>query len=112
MVAVELHENILTEHGHGEWHVVASLEANGSEYQLRDPENRLDLSLAVLSVSTAGRRLLFADDPEEWARSLGSAYHAPDLYAVITHDDNAPQALEVERQEVHLPDAAAPAVYA
>jgi len=111
MVAVELHENILTEHGHGEWHVVASLEADGAEYRLRDPD-RLDLSLAVLSVSTPGRRQLFADDPEEWARSLGSAYHAPDFYAVITRDDNPPEALEVERREVHLPDAAAPAVYA
>ncbi|MGH2782889.1 MAG: hypothetical protein ACRDLA_16065 [Thermoleophilaceae bacterium] len=114
MVSVELHENVLTEHGHGEWRVVASLEVEGADYDLRDPEHRLDMSLSVLSASESGRRLVFADQPEEWARSLPSAYHAPDMHAVVTHDDNPPARLEVERQTVRLTEAetSTPAAYA
>lgn len=109
MVSVELHENVQTQHGHGEWRTVASLEVDGSQYNVRDPDHRLDMSLSVIS---GGRRLLFADDPEEWARRLPSAYHAPDLYAVVVHDDNPPAEVEVERRNVRLPEMPTPVAHA
>jgi hypothetical protein len=109
MVRVELHESVPTEHGHGEWKIAASLEVEGTSFNLRDPEHQLDMSLSVIS---GDRRLLFSDDPEEWARRLPSAYHAPDLYAVVVHDDNPPAEPQIERRDVRLPEMGVPAAHA
>lgn len=108
MVTVELVENILTEYGHGEWRTVASIVVANGEHEIRDPDGVLDLERTALSVSNPGRLLAFADDPEEWARSLPSVYHAADLHAIVIKDDNPPVIADVERREIVLPDALRP----
>jgi hypothetical protein len=56
----------------------------------------LDLDMPVVSLRT-GDSVRFADDPEEWARSLVLAYRSGDLVATILHDDNPIRDEEIAR---------------
>lgn len=50
----------------------------------------LDLNMPVVSLRS-GETIHFADEPEEWARSLVLAYRSGDLVATVLHDDNPVQ---------------------
>jgi hypothetical protein len=88
-----------------DWEAVAWLRVTGNDYDLEDPSNVVDLSLPVLNLRTS-RKLSFADEPEEWARNLPTAYRGPELIAVIVDDDNpVPVAdVDVERAQIEVPE--------
>jgi hypothetical protein len=89
-----------------EWEPVARLRVSGDQYELEDERGVVDLTLPVLNLRT-GRRLHFADSPEEWARNLPTTYRGPELVAEVLHDDAAPRVeeVEVEREPVDVPEA-------
>jgi len=88
-----------------DWQAVAWLQVHGQDYELADPSGVVDLSLPVLNLRT-GEKLTFAEEPEEWARSLPTAYRGPELIAVIVDDDNPiPSAhVDVDREPIEVPE--------
>lgn len=77
-----------------DWQVVATFRVD-----VRDEAGLIDFRLPVVSLRT-GRQVRLEDDPEEWARSLVTAYRAPDLVAVVVSDDNLVRAAELPRSHV------------
>ena len=77
-----------------EWHTVAAIRVD-----IRDDMRLLDFHIPVVSLRS-GEQVRFEDDPEEWARSLVTAYRAPDLVAVMVSDDHAVGADELPRPDV------------
>lgn len=100
MVTVELRTQHV-ESNHVEWETIASLHVDGSHVHVEGDVDKLDRSLPVISL-TSGHRLQYEDDPEEWARSLPTLYHAPDFMAVVVEDSDPPETLAVEREDVHV----------
>lgn len=100
MVTVELRTQHV-ESDHVEWETIVSLRVDGSHVHVEGDGDKLDRSLPVISV-TSGRRLQYEDDPEEWARSLPTLYHAPDFMAVVVDDSDPPEAPAVEREDVRV----------
>ena len=78
-----------------EWHTVATIRVD-----IRDEAGLFDFHVPVVSLRS-GEQVRFEDDPEEWARSLVTAYRAPDLVAVVVSDDHA-----VGADELPYPDVA------
>ena len=69
------------------WETLVSLRVEGGQSPAIEGERGLiDLGMPVVSLRT-GEAINFADDPEEWTRSLVLAYRAGDLVATILHDD-------------------------
>lgn len=76
----------------------ATLHVEGDEPELVDPEQR------VVGQRT-GRAITFADDPEEWTRSLPGSFRSPYLWAEVVEDTHPLPEVEVEpvslREPVH-----------
>lgn len=108
MVVVELREQRL-ESDHLEWETVAVIRVDGETVEVKGDEARIDRSLPALSLST-GKQIRFEDDPEEWARSLPTVFHAPDFEAVVVEDTAPSKTMILERQSVAVEDSAAPHV--
>jgi hypothetical protein len=106
MVTVELRAQHV-ERDDVEWETIAVLRANGRQVEVTGDAGRLDRSLPVISL-TSGRRLRYEDDPEEWARSLPTVYHAPDFLAIVVEDSDPPASPFIERQQVIVADATPP----
>jgi hypothetical protein len=90
-----------------EWAAIASLQVDGSNYELNDPTGVIDLSLPAPDLRS-GHTLQFQADPEGWARNLPAVYRGPELVAAVVHDDS-PALLEdvrVERESVVVPETA------
>lgn len=100
MVTVELRSQP-AESDHVEWETIAVLHVDGQRVDVSGDADRLDRSLPVISLTT-GRRLRYEDDPEDWARSLPTVYHAPDFMAVVVEDSDPPAAPAVEREDVFV----------
>lgn len=105
MVKVEL--RMPNREGTG-WRTAATISAEGERYKVVGDAKLVDLSLPVFD-RRAGRKLLFAEDREEWVRHLPSAYHAPDLVAVVVEDTNpSPTPPTPARERVVTGPASAP----
>jgi hypothetical protein len=89
MVHVELRTPIHDrDSGTVRWEPLVALEVhNGHEPQIEGDRSLLDLDMPVVSLRS-GETIHFADNPEEWARSLVLAYRAGDLVAAVVHDDD------------------------
>lgn len=96
MVVVELREQ-RAESGHVEWETVAVLHVDGESVEIDGDGTKIDRSLPALSLTT-GKQILFGEDPEEWARSLPTVFHAPDFEAVVVQDTAPPKTMILERQ--------------
>src|SRR5215207_11270192 len=91
MVSIELRTQSV-ESNSVEWETIVLLLADGGHIEVEGDAASLDLSVPVISV-TSGSRLYCEDDPEEWARSLPTVYHAPDFMGVVVDDtDPLPRA--------------------
>lgn len=84
---------------HVAWETIARLHADGQQVEMEGDIDRFDLELPVVSL-TAGTQIRYEDDPEEWARSLPTVYHAPDFEAVVVADTAPPKTVVVEREHV------------
>jgi hypothetical protein len=100
MVTVELRSQPV-ESDHVEWETIAVLRVDGTNAEVQGDADRLDRSLPVISL-TSGRHLHYEDDPEEWARSLPTVYHAPDFMAVVVEDSDPPATPPVAREDVFV----------
>lgn len=98
MVVVELREQ-RAESGHVEWETVAVLHVDGERVEIDGDGAKIDRSLPALSLTT-GKQIRFDEDPEEWARSLPTVFHAPDFEAVVVQDTAPPKVMILERQSV------------
>lgn len=98
MVNVEIRSQYV-ESAHVEWETIVLLRVDGQQVEVSGDAGRLDRSVPVISLKT-GRRLRYEDDPEDWARSLPTVYHAPDFMAVVIEDTDPPSAPVVERKDV------------
>lgn len=87
------------------WRPIVRMRVVAGESEVTGDERILDFTMPVPNLRT-GKSVRFEDDPEEWARNLGTVYHAPDLVVVVIEDDNPipPNELqgEVERVRVRL----------
>jgi hypothetical protein len=70
------------------WETLVSLRVeDGHAPEVDGDSALLDLNMPVVSLRS-GETIHFADEPEEWARSLVLAYRSGDLVATVLHDDN------------------------
>jgi hypothetical protein len=87
------------------WRPVVRMRVAGGVPEASGDDRILDFTMPVPNLRT-GTSVRFEDDPEEWARNLGTVYHAPDLVVVVIEDDNPvpPEELraDVERVRVRL----------
>jgi predicted pyridoxine 5'-phosphate oxidase superfamily flavin-nucleotide-binding protein len=87
------------------WRPLVRMRVAGGASEVTGEERILDFTMPVPNLRTRGS-VRYEDDPEEWARNLGTVYHAPDLVVVVIEDDNPipPEALpsEAERERVRL----------
>lgn len=87
------------------WRPLVHMRVVGGVAEVTGEERILDFTMPVPNLRT-GTSVRYEDDPEEWARNLGTVYHAPDLVVVVIEDDNPipPEALRsnVERAHVRL----------
>jgi len=102
MVSIELRTQSV-ESNSVEWETIVLVLADGGHIEVEGDAASLDLSVPVISV-TSGSRLYCEDDPEEWARSLPTVYHAPDFMAVVVDDTDPPATREREREYVSVPE--------
>ena len=87
MVRVELQTPIHErDAGTVRWAPLVTLTVDGQKHEIEGSSSLIDLALPVVSLRS-GEQIRFADDPEEWARSLVLAYRSGDLLAVVVHDD-------------------------
>jgi hypothetical protein len=88
MVRVEL-QNPIHERDAGtvRWEPLVALTVDGEGYKVEGDSSLLDLDLPIVSLRR-GEQIRFADDPEEWTRSLVLAYRSGDLIATVVQDDN------------------------
>jgi hypothetical protein len=87
MVRVELQTPIHErDAGTVRWEPLVALTVDGEGHEVEGDGSLLDLDLPVVSLRR-GEQVRFADDPEEWARSLVLAYRSGDLIATVVHDD-------------------------
>jgi hypothetical protein len=87
MVRVELQTPIHErDTGAVRWEPLVALTVNGEGHEVEGDGSLLDLELPVVSLRR-GEQIRFADDPEEWARSLVLAYRSGDLIATVVQDD-------------------------
>lgn len=104
MVEVELRQFEELDYGEGEWRTIERLKVDGEHQEIAGEVELIDFDVSVINRRT-GKRLTYSENPEEWARNLGSAYHAPDLVAVVVNDTNpVPEAPEMPRERVVVPD--------
>ncbi len=87
-----------------QWRAVVSLTVADGQTKISGDEQYIDFELPVLNKRT-GKRLYYREDPEEWARSLETLYHAPQLQATIVKDTNPPPSPpDVPREKVVVPE--------
>lgn len=97
------------QHGHEPaWRPLVRLSVDSHDFQVEGDRNVLDFDMPVVSLRT-GDQVRFEDDPEEWARSLPTAYRTGDVIVNVLHDDNpirddelAQAEVGVERHQVRL----------
>lgn len=83
------------------WEPLVALRAeNGHEPEIEGDRSLFDVEMPVVSLRS-GETIRFADNPEEWARSLVIAYRGGDLVAAITHDDDPVTEEELARAAGH-----------
>jgi hypothetical protein len=90
------------------WRPIVHMRVQGGVAEVSGERDVLDFNLPVPNLRT-GASVLFEEDPEEWARNLGTVYHAPDLVVVVIDDDNPippPDPQGVERVRVRLRERA------
>jgi hypothetical protein len=90
------------------WQPIVHMRVEGGIPEVTGEDRVLDFSMPVPNLRT-GVSIRFEDDPEEWARNLGTVYHAPDLVVVVIDDDNPippPDPHGVERVRVRLRERA------
>lgn len=104
MVTVEFRRPTQDEHGCivGFVSVVRLTVANGELRVEGDEPELVDRRQRVVSLRT-GKAITFADDPEEWARSLPGSFRAPYLWAEVIEDTDPLPDLEVEPVRVREP---------
>lgn len=101
MVKIELCRPVRTEDG---VEVVAELVVRDGQVEVQEGPlaHLIDLSMPVMGI-TAGRPILFHEDPDEWARSLVGAFRAPDLFARVAADDHPVSDLAEEPIVIRTP---------
>lgn len=106
MVTVEFRRPMKDEHGcvTGFVPVVRLTVADGEIRVEGDEPELVDLGQRVVSLHT-GKAITFADDPEEWARSLPGSFRTPYLWAEAIEDTDPLPDLEVEPVRVREPVA-------
>lgn len=88
------------EHGQEpEWRPLVRLRVDRDDVQVEGDRDVLDFDMPVVSLRT-GDQVRFENDPEEWARSLPTAYRTGDVIVNVLHDDNPTRAEELARAEV------------
>jgi hypothetical protein len=89
------------------WETLTSLRVDdGHSPELDGDLGLLDFDMPIVSLRS-GATIHFADDPEEWARSLVLAYRAGDLVATVLHDDHPVTEDDVVHAADHRHGAAA-----
>lgn len=89
MITVELQQ---IPEGEQEYRPAATLSvAEDGSYQLDDPEGLFPTRLHVVIPDAEGglRQVRFEEDPQTWARHLGSLLRGGYLVPVVTRDDTA-----------------------
>jgi hypothetical protein len=75
--------------GEVEWHVVASMRVDGTDFELEGDQDSLEVrDIEVLDVQT-GQSVTFDADPERWARNLPQAFRSGDLVCEIVGESAA-----------------------
>jgi hypothetical protein len=74
----------------GAFEVAARLKVDGKSHDIEGDPSVFDFEMPVVGI-TKRRRVTFARDPEEWARSLPGSYRSPYLLAKVVHDDDGPE---------------------
>lgn len=85
------------------WQPIVHLRVVGGVPEVTGDDRILDFTMPVPNLRT-GTSVRYEDDPEEWARNLGTVYHAPDLVVVVIEDDNpiSPESLRSDVERVHV----------
>ena len=85
------------------WRPIVHMRVFGGVPEVSGEDRILDFSMPVPNLRT-GTSVRFEDDPEDWARNLGTVYHAPDLVVVVIEDDNPipPETLQSDAERVRV----------
>jgi hypothetical protein len=85
------------------WRPIVRMRVVGGVPEVSGEDRILDFMMPVPNLRT-GTSVRFEDDPEEWARNLGTVYHAPDLVVVVIEDDNPipPETLGADAERVRV----------
>jgi hypothetical protein len=107
MIRVELQTPIHErDAGTVRWEPLVALTVDSEGYKIDGDSSLLDLDLPVVSLRR-GEQIRFAEDPEEWARSLVLAYRSGDLIATVVQDDTPVTEEELARAAEQAHGAAA-----
>jgi hypothetical protein len=93
MIVVEIHSPVFDEEAGSEqlrWRATVKAKRHGGIEIQGERELVAGGELPVRDWRT-GERLLAADDPENWVRSLPQAFRAGDLVVEIVYDDSTPE---------------------
>lgn len=87
MIQLELRTTHRNSEGRLDWIPVACIRAYDDVFELSDPSGFFDLG-RLMSSPRHEKPFAFADDPEEWVRSLALIFNAPDLAVAVQQDTN------------------------